>query len=66
MQDYLKTCLYIIFDSALFYSRSHFASDTARIVHSPEVQNLVSIIKKFQDRKDVQELLDLIDNKKGS
>jgi hypothetical protein len=63
MQDYLKMCLYVIFDSALFYSRSAYANEAGRIVHSPEVQNLVSIIRKFNSRRDVQDLLEFIDKK---
>jgi hypothetical protein len=56
-------CLFVIFDSALFYSKSNYANEAARIVRSPEVQNLVSIIRKFSSRKDIQEMLDYIDKK---
>ena len=56
-------CLYVVFDSALFYSRSPYANEAARIVRSPEVQNLVSIIRKFNNKKDVQDLLNYIDKK---
>lgn len=56
-------CLFIIFDSALFYSKSTYAHEVNRIVRSPEVQNLVSIIRKFSGKKDIQDLLDYIDKK---
>lgn len=56
-------CLFIIFDSALFYSSSTYAQEVNRIVRSPEVQNLVSIIRKFSAKENIQELLDYIDKK---
>jgi hypothetical protein len=53
-----------MFDSALFYSRSAYAEQANKIIRSQEVQNLISIIRKYSDtRRDVQEVLALIDDK---
>jgi hypothetical protein len=64
IQDYLKICLYLIFDSALFYSKHKEYKEIAHhIIKSSEVTNLVNIIRHYQDRPDVNDILVYIDDK---
>ena len=56
--------LYLIFDSALFYSTSqHFKPEVTRILNSPEVADLINHIKKFSNRPEIHELLVFIEEK---
>ncbi len=51
MQDYLKLCLYVIFDSALFYSKHpQFKATSNNIIKSSEVNNLIMIMQKYKNR----------------
>ena len=57
-------CLYVMFDSALFYSRSSYAKMAKDIIHSEQVQSLVSKIRNYSaNRPEVQDLLTFIDDK---
>lgn len=61
MQEYVKNCLYLIFDAALFYSRSKdFKDKVNEIVSSREVYELIEMIRRYKDKAGVSDILAFI------
>lgn len=63
-QEYVKACMYVLFDSVAMYDRYKTGStncDNAKnILHSDPIINLVEMLKKFRNRNDMNDLFDLI------
>lgn len=56
--------MYLVFDCALFYYKNaNYKEEVSRITNSREIKNLIDHLKKFSDRKDIQELLIYIEDK---
>ena len=61
IQDYLKICLYLIFDTVTFYWKQEQYRNTFRnIIESEEIKNLVKVLDNFKDKQDIRELQELI------
>jgi hypothetical protein len=64
MQDYVKNCLYLVFDAALFYGRSRDHKKTVSdILHSKEIASLIATLRNFKDRAGVGDVLAFIEDK---
>jgi hypothetical protein len=67
-QEYLTNCLYLLHDSAAFYwnINNHGSNDNniKSIIESTEIAELLTLIKKFEDRPDIKELLNFVNSRK--
>jgi hypothetical protein len=65
MQDYLKNCLYLIYDSGLLFAgNERYRVQINNIIESKEVQSIVESIRKYRNRTDINDLFNLIENSK--
>lgn len=64
IQEYVKNCLGLIFDAALFYSRNKdYRNIVNQITSSMEINNLIDTLRKYKDREGVIETLAFIEDK---
>lgn len=64
IQNYLKICISLIFDCAMFYSKNaKYKSNVEEIIYSKQINNLVNILRGYRDRLDINELLNFIEGK---
>lgn len=60
----MKSCLYLVFDAALFYGRSRDHKKTVSdVLSSREIANLVDTLRGVKDRADVGDILTFIEDK---
>jgi|JI9StandDraft_2_1071091.scaffolds.fasta_scaffold210148_2 hypothetical protein len=64
MQEYLKLCVSLIFDSYLFYEKHPRVKEmVTQIINSNEVNCLVEILRHYKDREEVADMMAFIDDK---
>lgn len=60
----MKSCLYLVFDAALFYARSKNHKDVVnQIITSQEISNIIDTIRKYKDKAGVSDILAFIEDK---
>lgn len=60
----MKSCLYLVFDAALFYGRSRGHKKTVSdVVNSREIACLIETLKGVKDRANVGDILTFIEDK---
>lgn len=65
-QDYLKNCLYLIFDIATFYWKANndqYKDTIKNIIDSKEVRELVAVLAGFRNKEDIADLEKLIEQR---
>lgn len=64
IQEYVKNCLFLVFDAALFYGRSRDHKNTVSdVLNSKEIASLIGTLRNFKDRAGVGDLLAFIEDK---
>ena len=64
ISEFVKKCLYLVFDAALFYAKSRDHKEQVnQILSSREINNLITIIKKYKDKAGVADILAYIEEK---